>query len=79
MRMRRVCRATRLGRAAAVRCTGAGRRLITGMVVIMAAMAATCLCWMQSCEISWLREGNWLWQVVKVQLKPCITSETHDV
>ena len=39
--MRRVCTATR--RAAAVRCTPTGRRLITGMVVIAAAMAAGCV------------------------------------
>lgn len=41
--MRRVCTATRLGRAAAVRCTPTGRRLITGMVIIAAAMAAGCV------------------------------------
>lgn len=41
--MRRVCTATRLGRAAAARCTPTGRRLITGIVIIAAAMAARCV------------------------------------
>lgn len=42
VRMRRVCRATRLGRGrgAAVRWTPTERRLITGAVIIVAAMAA---------------------------------------
>lgn len=43
VRMRRVCTATRpAGRGAAVRCTRTARRLITGAVVVMAAIVADC-------------------------------------